>query len=114
MREANRHLSPDLARELTEHGLRKVEGGYVWKYDNFTRSGSPYEFNMEDARDLWNQIRCPILVLWGDESWGRRLEEIDMSAFHEYQSVRVEKAGHWVHHDQFETFMAHVEEFLTE
>lgn len=114
MREANGHLTPELARELTEHGVRRVEGGFAWKYDNFTRSGSPYEFNMEDARDLWNQVRCPILILFGEESFGRRMGNVDLSAFHDYRSVRVEKAGHWVHHDQFEVFMSHVDRFLAE
>jgi pimeloyl-ACP methyl ester carboxylesterase len=114
MREANGHLTPELARELTEHGVRAVEGGFAWKYDNFTRSGSPYEFNMEDARDLWNQVRCPILIIFGEESFGKRMDTVDLSAFHDYRSVRVEKAGHWVHHDQFETFMGHVDRFLAE
>lgn len=114
MREANGHLTPELARELTEHGVRRVDGGFAWKYDNFTRSGSPYEFNMEDARDLWNQVRCPILIIFGEESFGKRMGNMDLSAFHDYRSVRVEKAGHWVHHDQFETFMGHVDRFLAE
>jgi pimeloyl-ACP methyl ester carboxylesterase len=112
MVEANRHLTPDLARHLTLEGVREVEGGYAWKFDNFTRAGSPYEFNMEDARDLWNQIRCPILVIWGEESWGKGNYELDTSAFHDVQVVKVAEAGHWVQHDQFAAFMGHVDRFL--
>ncbi len=113
MMEANRHLSPGLAQHLTEHGVRRAESGYTWKFDNYTHAGSPYEFNMEDARDLWNQIRCPMLVIWGRESWGTRPGgPPDLSAFHDYRAVEVEGAGHWVHHDQFETFMEHVRAFL--
>jgi pimeloyl-ACP methyl ester carboxylesterase len=67
---------------------------------------------MEDARDLWNQVRCPILVIWGEESWGKRNFNLDLSPFHDVRSIKVEKAGHWVHHDQFETFMNHINEFL--
>ena len=115
MREANSHLSAELADHLTMTGVRRMDdGSYTWKFDNFTRAGSPYEFNMEDARDLWNQVRCPILALWGEESWGRRNIELDLSPFHDVRSIKVEKAGHWVHHDQFETFMAHVNEFLND
>lgn len=114
MIEANRHLTPELARHLTETGVREVDGGYIWKFDNFTRAGSPFEFNMEDARDLWNQIRCPIFIIWGDESWGERFKTLDLSPFHNYRTAVVEKAGHWVHHDQFDTFMGHVNEFLNE
>ena len=115
MREANSHLSAELADHLTMTGVRRMDdGSYTWKFDNFTRAGSPYEFNMEDARDLWNQVRCPILALWGEESWGRRNIELDLSPFHDVRSIKVEKAGHWVHHDQFETFMTHVNEFLND
>lgn len=114
MREANRHLSPELARHLTETGVRSADGGYMWKFDNYTHAGSPYEFNMEDARDLWNQIRCPVLIIWGEESWGARFNAMDLSAFHNYRTERVAGAGHWVHHDQFEVFMGLVEEFLAD
>jgi pimeloyl-ACP methyl ester carboxylesterase len=67
---------------------------------------------MEDARDLWNQVRCPILVISGKDSWGKRGFEIDFSAFHDYRHYQVEDAGHWVHHDQFEAFIGLVNEFL--
>lgn len=115
MLEANRHLTPELARHLTIHGVRETPGGFTWKFDNYTHAGSPYEFNMEDARDLWNQIRCPMLIIWGRESWGTRPGgPPDLSAFHNYRYVEIENAGHWVHHDQFETFMSHVNAFLAE
>ena len=114
MIEANRHLTPELARHLTAHGVRETDGGLAWKFDNYTHAGSPYEFNMEDARDLWNQIRCPMLLVWGKESWGNRSGVMDFSAFHDFRSVEVADAGHWVHHDQFEVFMRHVNEFLGE
>ena len=111
---ANRHLSPELARHLTVEGVRQEGDGYTWKFDNFTHAGSPYEFNMEDARDLWNQIRCPILIIWGAESWGQRFKTLDLSAFHDYRSVMVQQAGHWVHHDQFDEFIGLVNGFLAE
>ena len=114
MREANAHLSPELARHLTEHGVREVEGGYVWKFDNHVRSRSPYEFNMEDARDIWNQIRAPLLFIQGAESWGAEEGSPDFSAFHHYRAETVEGAGHWVHHDRFERFLELVEGFLAE
>ena len=109
---ANRRLSPELARHLTVEGTRQTEHGLAWKFDNFTRAGSPYEFNMEDARDLWNQIRCPILILWGDESWGRRNYDLDTSPFHDVEVVKIAGAGHWVQHDQFGVFISHVNRFL--
>jgi pimeloyl-ACP methyl ester carboxylesterase len=116
MQHTNGHLTPEQARHLTVHGSHQNgDGTYTWKFDNYTHAGSPYEFNMEDARDLWNQIRCPILVIYGDESWGRRFPEgLDLSAFHDYRLVKVGNAGHWVHHDQFDTVLGHVNGFLAE
>lgn len=114
MQEANSHLSPELARHLTEHGVREVEGGYVWKFDNHMRSRSPYEFNMEDARDIWNQIRAPLLFIQGAESWGAEETDPDFSAFHNYRAETVKGAGHWVHHDRFDRFLELVEGFLAE
>lgn len=60
---------------------------------------------MEDARDLW-----------GHDGWGRRGTEmeLDLSPFHDVRAIGVEGAGHWVHHDQFEVFMDHIESFLSD
>jgi pimeloyl-ACP methyl ester carboxylesterase len=114
MIEANRRLTPELAQHLTATGVRRSDEGFTWKFDNYTHAGSPYEFNMEDARDLWNQIRCPILIIWGEEIWGARQGNLDLSAFHDYRYEPVANAGHWVHHDQFEVFMQLVNGFLAE
>jgi pimeloyl-ACP methyl ester carboxylesterase len=114
MQEANPHLTPELARHLTLHGTRRNEDGtYSWKFDNYVRIRSPYEFNIEDARVLWNQIRCPVLLMRGAESWTGDPEEDDRaSAFHDYRSVVIENAGHWVHHDQLDRFLEVVTDFL--
>jgi pimeloyl-ACP methyl ester carboxylesterase len=114
MREVNPNLSPAMAEHLTIHGARRDEDGrYRWKFDNYVRLHSPYEFNLEDARDLWNQSRCPVLLVRGDRS-GAADPELDgkATAFHNYRSVTVPGAGHWVHHDRFEPFMDLLRDFL--
>jgi pimeloyl-ACP methyl ester carboxylesterase len=115
MQEANPRLAPELARHLTLYGTRRNEDGtYSWKFDNYVRIRSPYEFNIEDARVIWNQIRCPVLLMRGAESWTGDPEEDDRaSAFHDYRSVVIENAGHWVHHDQIERFLEVVSDFLS-
>lgn len=115
MQEANPHLTPELARHLTLHGVRRNDDGtYSWKFDNYVRIRSPYEFNLEDARVIWNQIRSPVLLIRGAESWTGDPEEDDRaSAFHRYRSVVIEGAGHWVHHDQLDRFLEVVSDFLS-
>jgi pimeloyl-ACP methyl ester carboxylesterase len=114
MEEENPHLTPEMARHLTVHGSRRNEDGtYTWKFDNYVRMHSPYEFNIEDARDIWNQIRCPVLLIRGNESWaGDPEEDGRANAFHDYRSVVIEDAGHWVHHDQLDAFLKVTKEFL--
>ncbi len=114
MREANPHLSPEMARHLTIHGsYRDEDGTYLWKFDNYVRATSPYLYNMHDARELWGRITCPVLLLRGTESWASDPEKDGRaSAFKNYKLHNIEKAGHWVHHDQLEIFLRIVRDFL--
>ncbi len=114
MQAENRHLTPEQARYLTVHGASQNEDGtYSWKFDNYARSFSPVDFSPEDQHQLWANISCPILLVNGKESWASNPEK-DGRAGH-FQDVRVvefERAGHWVHHDRLEAFLAEVRGFL--
>jgi pimeloyl-ACP methyl ester carboxylesterase len=114
MREANPHLSEAQARHLTVHGsYRDEDGTYLWKFDNYVRAASPYLFNMRDARGLWSQITCPVLLIRGTESWASDPEKDGRAtAFRNYTLVNIERAGHWVHHDQLDEFLKVVRGFL--
>jgi len=114
MREANPHLSVDLARHLSIYGMRRNENGtFSWKYDNYTRATSPYLFNLKDAMEIWSRIRCPVLLIRGDASWAGDWERDGrLNAFHTSELRTIPNAGHWVHHDQPEAFLAAVREFL--
>lgn len=114
MREENPHLTAEMARHLTIHGMKEHDDGTrSWKFDNYVRLRSPYEFNIADAREIWNQIRCPVLLVRGSESWATDPEEDGKaSAFHDYRSIMVKDAGHWVHHDQLDAFMHVIRDFL--
>jgi pimeloyl-ACP methyl ester carboxylesterase len=116
MLEENPHLTGDMARHLTLHGMRPNDDGTLtWKFDNYVRLHSPYEFNIAEAREIWNQIRCPTLLIRGSESWASDPEQDGKAtAFHDYRSVLVKDAGHWVHHDQLDVFMGVVRDFLRE
>jgi pimeloyl-ACP methyl ester carboxylesterase len=114
MREENPHLTPEMARHLTEHGAKKNEDGtYTWKFDNYVRIRSPYEFNLEDAMVIWSQISAPTLLIKGAESWAVDPDKSGrVDVIRDRKSVIIEKAGHWVHHDRLDDFMGHVEGFL--
>jgi pimeloyl-ACP methyl ester carboxylesterase len=114
MLEANPFLTPEMARHLTEHGAKKNEDGtYTWKFDNYVRIRSPYEFNLDDAMVIWSQITSPTLLVKGAESWAVDPEKTGRAdVIRNRESVIIENAGHWVHHDRLDVFMSHVESFL--
>jgi pimeloyl-ACP methyl ester carboxylesterase len=114
MREANPHLSAEQARHLTLTGvIRHEDGTYSWKFDNFVRAISPYLFNVDEAREIWSQITCPVLLVRGSESWAPDPEaEGHAATFREPHIMTVQGAGHWVHHDQLAVFLRGVRDFL--
>jgi pimeloyl-ACP methyl ester carboxylesterase len=115
MQEANQHLTADQAYHLTVHGTyRNEDGTYTWKFDNYVRSQSPYEFNLDEARSIWHRITCPTLLLRGTESWATDPRQDGRAqVFTNAQCVDISRAGHWVHHDQLEMFLRVVEDFFT-
>ncbi len=116
MMDANPHLAPEMAHHLTLHGTRLNDDGTLsWKFDNYVRIRSPYEFNLEDAQDIWSRIRAPVLLIKGAESWAPDPEKSGRAmAIPNYRSVIIKDAGHWVHHDQLDRFLVVIREFLKE
>ncbi len=114
MLEANPFLTPQMARHLTIHGANRNEDGtYTWKFDNYVRIRSPYEFNLDDAMVIWSQIAAPTLLVKGAQSWAVDPEKTGRAdVIRNHKSVIIEKAGHWVYHDRLDEFMRHIEEFL--
>jgi pimeloyl-ACP methyl ester carboxylesterase len=116
MQEENRHLSPERARHLTEHGITQNEdGSYSWKFDNYVRAISPIDVKMDELHYLWGRITCPTLLVHGRESWASNPEE-DGRIRH-FKNARVksfDNAGHWVQHDQLDGFVEEVQHFLAE
>ena len=114
MRDANPRLTAEQAVHLTRSGvIRDEDGTYAWKFDNFVRAVSPYLFNLDDAREIWSHVTCPVLLVRGDESWAPDPEaDGRASAFHNAEVLTIEGAGHWVHHDQLDVFLRGVRRFL--
>jgi pimeloyl-ACP methyl ester carboxylesterase len=98
------------------HGTNwNSDGSLIWKFDNFARGFPPYGVNIEDAREILSHISCPTLLFWGMESWAADPETDGRAAVIEnHRLVKVPNAGHWVHHDQLEVFLAATKRFLTE
>jgi len=116
MKEENTYLSDEQARHLTVHGVaRNEDGTFSWKFDNYLNVWPPVEATFSEISALWGAITCPVLLMYGKDSWATspavdgRLEFFRGASLIEY-----ENAGHWLHHDQFDRFIADVRTFLAE
>ena len=114
MHKENPHLSAEQARHLTIHGSNQNEDGtFLWKFDNYVRNSAPLRLTGEQTDALHARIACPTLLIRGTESWASDPTKDGRAAhFQNAQIASVENAGHWVHHDQLDTFCSLVRNFL--
>lgn len=114
MRAENGFLSGEQARHLTIHGIiRNEDGSYSWKFDNYVRMSSPVDLSATQMRALWRRVDCPVWLVHGADSWAAHPDKDDRSAcFRDVRVTSVERAGHWVHHDRLDAFMAGLADFL--
>jgi len=114
MKEENSYLSSEQARHLTIHGISQNEDGtYSWKFDNYFRIMTPYDMPQEDLEKLWNNITCPTLLLYGEKSWASNpAEDGRLKHFRNAEVKLYKDAGHWLHHDKLDEFVADLKAFL--
>jgi pimeloyl-ACP methyl ester carboxylesterase len=114
MKEANPHLSDEVAEHLTLHGTNwEPNGSLVWKFDNFARLFPPYGHRVDEIVEVFGQVSCPVLLFWGLESFFPvPVEDPRRLAIRNHRLVRVAGSGHWVHHDQLDLFLRETTAFL--
>ncbi|WP_374588265.1 alpha/beta fold hydrolase [Novosphingobium sp.] len=114
MKEENAFLTDEQARHLTIHGAsRNEDGTWSWKFDPYLNVWPFEDTPQELTEELWRAITCPMLLLYGENSWASN-PELDgrMKNFRDARVIEFENAGHWLHHDQFDRFMAEIRAFL--
>ncbi|CCA93017.1 alpha/beta fold hydrolase [Novosphingobium sp. PP1Y] len=115
MKSENSFLTVEQARHLTIHGAsRNEDGTWSWKFDNYLNVWPVVDLPGEHVIALWEAITCPILMLWGKDSFASS-PALDgrMDHFPSARLIEYDDAGHWLHHDQFDRFMRDVRAFLT-
>ena len=114
MKEENTYLSEAQARHLTRHGITQNEDGtYSWKFDNYMRFSSPVHLPYEEIYRLWGNINCPVRLLWGENSFLSNPQTDGLMGYFQDASLSVyPEAGHWLHHDKLERFVAEMRAFL--
>ena len=116
MKEENTYLTDAQARHLTINGVsRNEDGSFSWKFDNYLNVWPIIEFPVPDIRKLWSEVECPVQLFYGTESFASNPERDGrMASFRNARIHVYEKAGHWLHHDQFDRFMGDLKAFLAE
>ncbi|MGH6743983.1 MULTISPECIES: alpha/beta fold hydrolase [unclassified Novosphingobium] len=116
MKEENTFLTEEQARHLTIHGAsRNEDGTWSWKFDNYVNVWSVSDLPTSDIVALWQAITCPMLMLWGQNSFAQSpAEDGRIDHFPNARLIEYENAGHWLHHDQFDRFMGDVKAFLAD
>ena len=116
MKEANPFLSDEMAEHLTLHGTNwNADGSITWKFDNFARLPAPYGMSMDDAASVLSSIKCPVLLFWGRQSFAIDPDLAPEAKFlRDRRVVKVDRAGHWLHHDQLDVFLTATGKFLAE
>lgn len=114
MIEENSYLTEAQARHLTIHGVNRNEDGtYSWKFDSHLNVWPVEDMADEFIEATWGAITCPTLLLYGADSWASNPEKDGrIKHFNTAEVIEFEKAGHWLHHDQFDRFIKVVRDFL--
>ena len=98
-----RHRWHVIAPDLRGHG----DSG--WSHDGAYLTA----WHALDSTAFWRAISAPVLLMHGTESWTTNAEEDGRAAhFRDRQTVVFENAGHWIHHDRFDAFIAALRDFL--
>jgi pimeloyl-ACP methyl ester carboxylesterase len=116
MIEENAYLTREQARHLTVHGVtRNEDGTYSWKFDPHLNVWQVEDVADEFVAEIWKAISCPTLLLYGADSWASNPEKDGrIEHFSTAEVIEFEKAGHWLHHDQFDRFITVLKDFLKE
>lgn len=114
MKGENTYLTDEQARHLTIHGIsRNEDGTWSWKFDNYLNIWAAFDMPRADLHAIWAAITCPVLMMYGANSWASNPEKDGrIKHFSTARVVEFENAGHWLHHDQFDRFMAEIKAFL--
>lgn len=101
-----------IAKNLLNH---TEDGGWIWKADPALKHSYPIPFPPELSRELWEQIQCPVIILFGSQSKlkANNMTEI-LSHFKNQRYYELEDSGHNLHHEQPEKLIELLEKFFKE
>lgn len=91
-------LPEDRARFLAKEGLKKVPGGYAWRFDRRMKERTPYRFYLEMALGIWEGLKGPLVYVQGADSVFMGLNDLDkrLQAMRPEQILTLPGVGHHI------------------
>jgi len=118
IQEVHSGFSQSLATHLARWGTNAIDGGYVWKFDPWINSRHMmFCLRLEEVEKIWAEITCPVLHLCGDQSTfdSDKVDGLPVDDYFDYsQTITIQDAGHWLHHDQLHPTLSAIETFLSD
>jgi pimeloyl-ACP methyl ester carboxylesterase len=112
MAKNNPHLSAEQVRHLAQHAVRQHDDGLSWKYDPLVGTFLPEDFEVH-LSFYWREITAPTLICWGPKSWTRNpATDASSDFFRDHRNMTFDNAGHWLHLEAHDAFVAALKDFL--
>lgn len=115
----NPRLTDERALFLARHWGKEEGGQVVLRGDPAHKIVNPLLYRYEEVRACWQQVTAPVLWVEAAESDTLKRMNLDAAhlaerraAFRTLRFVRIEQAGHMLHHDQPAILAGHIEDFL--
>jgi pimeloyl-ACP methyl ester carboxylesterase len=113
LEDKDKKLSPAQAAHIAATGMKPAPGGgLVWKFDPLARARFSCDLTSEEGRELWRELKHPMLHIHGAQSWAYPIDPEQRACFPDARFEVISHAGHWPHFNQPERFIALAEEFL--
>jgi pimeloyl-ACP methyl ester carboxylesterase len=117
----NGRLPRRWVEHLVEHGSRRVDDGWIWKWDPLFSTGLPMGFGAAWAESDFGQVRAPVMMLSGGapDMWTFPASEVEgrLACFTSSAYLvhhRDPDAGHYLHLERPEATFERIRAFLAE
>ncbi len=98
LRRNDPQLSDEVALELAEKATLEIDGGgRRFKHDPLLATFGPHPFKFDDAKQFWQAIKCPVLLVEGEKSVLRHSDEEKERRHNCFADRRVEIVSHAGH-----------------
>jgi pimeloyl-ACP methyl ester carboxylesterase len=109
----DKKLTPAQAFHFAKTGMRAgADGRLTWKFDPTVKWHIGREVGEPQTRSYYANIDCPVLHIYGDQSWAYPPAPEDLACFRRHELVVIPGAGHWVHFNNPGAVAAEVRRFL--